>query len=237
MNYFVYKLTNTKNNKYYIGVHKTDDPNDSYLGSGTALAAAKKKYGEAAFVKTILFETPEHDTAYEKETEILGDSWKTDPACYNAMPGGVGGWEHVDTSGGKNAMKDPEVVKRVVESKKANGSYHTEAALEAVRANAKLGAMGRKGTKDNEDTKARRNESVRKAHARPETRKRYLAAMERKRARFKLLSPEGKEHITENVGEWCKEHGAALSTVTTKNDGELVKRGPLKGWRIWRLKN
>lgn len=44
--YTVYKTTNIINGKYYIGVHKTTNPNDSYLGSGKAIKEAIKKYGK-----------------------------------------------------------------------------------------------------------------------------------------------------------------------------------------------
>lgn len=40
--YTVYKVTNIKNGKYYVGVHKTNNPYDSYMGSGTAIRNAIK---------------------------------------------------------------------------------------------------------------------------------------------------------------------------------------------------
>jgi hypothetical protein len=40
--YIVYKITNLLNNKYYIGVHSTDDLNDGYLGSGRQIKEAIK---------------------------------------------------------------------------------------------------------------------------------------------------------------------------------------------------
>jgi hypothetical protein len=41
----VYRTTNLVNGKFYIGVHKTDDPNDGYLGSGKLIGRAFQKYG------------------------------------------------------------------------------------------------------------------------------------------------------------------------------------------------
>jgi len=43
MRYTIYKTINTINEKYYIGMHRTNDPYDSYLGSGVSLNKAIKK--------------------------------------------------------------------------------------------------------------------------------------------------------------------------------------------------
>lgn len=53
MYYTIYKNTNSINDKYYIGKHKTQDPNDDYLGSGKVIRAAINKYGRDKFTKTI----------------------------------------------------------------------------------------------------------------------------------------------------------------------------------------
>lgn len=38
--HYFYKITNTINNKYYYGVHSTDNLNDGYMGSGTVIRMA-----------------------------------------------------------------------------------------------------------------------------------------------------------------------------------------------------
>ena len=40
----IYKIT-YPNGKIYIGVHKTEDMNDGYMGSGKVLKRAIEKYG------------------------------------------------------------------------------------------------------------------------------------------------------------------------------------------------
>ena len=43
--HFIYKITNTKNGKYYIGMHSTDNLNDGYLGSGIRLRRSIRRNG------------------------------------------------------------------------------------------------------------------------------------------------------------------------------------------------
>ncbi len=58
MYYTIYQTTNLINNKIYLGQHKTNNPYDSYYGSGTALINSIKKYNKHNFKKMFyLFST------------------------------------------------------------------------------------------------------------------------------------------------------------------------------------
>jgi len=51
MFFTVYKTTNLINGKIYVGLHVTDNLEDDYLGSGSQLKLAVKKYGKEKFQK------------------------------------------------------------------------------------------------------------------------------------------------------------------------------------------
>lgn len=93
-NYF-YKITNLVNNKFYYGVHKTDNIADNYMGSGKRIKYAIKKYGIENFKKEIIcyFETYEEVLKYE--SEIVTVDLIQNENCYNIRLGGLGGFEHI----------------------------------------------------------------------------------------------------------------------------------------------
>lgn len=86
--HYIYKTTNLVNGKYYIGVHSTDNIDDGYLGSGTALQSAVQKHGQENFVREILEFV---DTAEEKwlaEIRYVTLEVVKDPNSYNQAAGG-----------------------------------------------------------------------------------------------------------------------------------------------------
>ncbi len=90
--HLIYKTTNIKNGKFYIGKHTVLEKYDYlYLGSGLALSYAIKKYGRQNFIREILFEFDDIDECLIKEQEIINEELIKDPMCYNIATGGNGG--------------------------------------------------------------------------------------------------------------------------------------------------
>jgi group I intron endonuclease len=88
MFHIIYKTTNLVNGKYYYGVHSTKDINDDYLGSGSKLKNAIKKYGKENFSKEIIAVFSERKDALLKEKEIVNISLVISEECYNLTEGG-----------------------------------------------------------------------------------------------------------------------------------------------------
>ena len=88
MFHFVYKTTNLINNKYYIGVHSTDNIDDGYFGSGRALARAIKKYGTENFKREIIALFDERSLALIYEASIITPTIVEDINSYNLTLGG-----------------------------------------------------------------------------------------------------------------------------------------------------
>lgn len=99
--YTVYKITNKINGKFYVGVHKTNNPYDNYMGSGVAVRRAIDKYGKENFQKEVLFITNIKEAAYSKEAELTVDFIRED--CYNMKQGGVGGFTRENSLKGNAA--------------------------------------------------------------------------------------------------------------------------------------
>lgn len=101
--YIVYQTINIKNNKIYIGVHRTKDPAifDEYIGCGvrinspatymnpkTPFQYAVKKYGPSSFRRSVLYVFDNEDDAYNKEADIVNVDFIKRSDTYNMVLGG-----------------------------------------------------------------------------------------------------------------------------------------------------
>lgn len=128
MKHIIYKITNTINNKIYVGAHSTEDINDSYMGSGIAIKKAQKKYGMKHFIKEILHVFDTREEMYEKEREIVDIEFINRPDTYNAGIGGKGapmaliGWSDEQrkliSENTSKVMQSPEMRERLSKIKK-----------------------------------------------------------------------------------------------------------------------
>ena len=87
--HYLYKTTNLINNKFYVGMHSTNDLNDGYLGSGTHLRRSIRKYGKEKFVLVFLEFFDTREILIEKEKELVDKDFIKDPLCMNLRIGGT----------------------------------------------------------------------------------------------------------------------------------------------------
>lgn len=152
MEHLIYKITNQLNDRFYIGMHSTENPDDGYLGSGKRIKAEVKKYGKENFRKEILERVSSRKLLQEREAQIVNAALLQDPLCLNLKNGGEGGgkiWskEHalvLHTAGHKAMTASLTSEQRSARSVKTNATRKIRgnqtnpiAATEAARLSAK----------------------------------------------------------------------------------------------------
>lgn len=112
--YYIYRITNNIDHKTYIGQHKYHKSllvEDGYMGSGTILKKAQKKYGIENFTKEIITIAMSMSEANVLEKYYIAKERKENTyGCYNIADGGQGGagfkgHHHSEESNNKNREK------------------------------------------------------------------------------------------------------------------------------------
>lgn len=95
--YYVYKVTNLLNGKFYIGKRKHLKPEvDKYMGSGKLIKLAIAKYGVENFSKEVLQTFETNDAAAEFEASLVTPELLASGEVYNMHEGGHGGFIHIN---------------------------------------------------------------------------------------------------------------------------------------------
>jgi hypothetical protein len=95
--YYVYKVINKTNQKFYIGKRKHDFPHsDRYMGSGKLIKQAIKKHGRDNFIKEILEIFSTDEEASQLENQLITKELINSGLCYNMHEGGRGGFWHIN---------------------------------------------------------------------------------------------------------------------------------------------
>jgi hypothetical protein len=89
--HYIYKITCLKNNRYYIGMHSTDNLEDGYMGGGKRIKNSVKKHGRDAHKKEILEFFESREDLVNREIQLVNEDLINDPMCMNLVVGGIGG--------------------------------------------------------------------------------------------------------------------------------------------------
>jgi hypothetical protein len=92
--HYIYKTTNIKNGKFYVGMHSTYNLNDGYLGSGTELRRSIRRNGKENFNIEFLEFFDSREDLINKEKELVNEQLLKNPMCMNLKPGGTGGFNN-----------------------------------------------------------------------------------------------------------------------------------------------
>lgn len=231
----IYKVTNLINGKFYIGAHSTTNIDDGYYGSGKAISRAIKKYGKENFKKEILVHTYNKSLLYWLEDIFIDIN---DKLSYNMKPGGYGGFYGIDTSGNNNCMKNPEIVKKNVESRKIGDEKCPIRVIkrkETAKQNIQKSIEKRIGQKDSKETIEKRTESM-------------LKTIRSREKKYEIISPLGDIYYYSTISECIIYHnlnrnmlfnwrdkGVITPAITTNKITESGKN--TYGWEIKTIKS
>jgi len=143
MVHYVYKITNLKNEMFYIGKHSADHIDDGYMGSGTFLRRAILKHGIESFKKEILrfFETALEALLYEKElvTEEIVERKDT----YNLTVGGAGSWYAANANVELRKIKNAKAARSMNSKTWADPEFRERQHIRLSKLSKKLHAEGK----------------------------------------------------------------------------------------------
>lgn len=221
--YTIYQITNNVNNKIYIGVHKTDNPYDCYMGSGRAIRNAIAKYGVSNFTKTILFTYDNAQDAFAREAEIVTEEFISSDTNYNCKVGGRGGWDHVrdddtrklayerkkealiDKYGVENVSQIPWVIEKTRATIRKNGGPPNKGKKASPETRKKLSTIARERVRSGE-TKDKISQSVTASHNK----------------KYHIIDEHSNIETIVNLKRWCKDKNIDYNTTYNKVDKGLI---------------
>jgi group I intron endonuclease len=158
MRYFIYQITNLKNNRFYIGQHRCDGEflDSNYYGSGVAIVRAVKKHGIQNFKREVLVECTSEAALNFMESVYVGMELVNDKKCYNLKTGGMGGsgLRHSEESKAKMSASGKGKQSRL-------GKSHSEESKAKMSASAK----GKTGKTHSDESKAKMSAARKAYHA------------------------------------------------------------------------
>jgi hypothetical protein len=242
MHYYLYEVKNRVNGKIYVGVHKTDSLEDSYMGSGKVILQAIEKHGLENFEKTILEFFDDADSMFRRESEVVDDAFLARDDVYNLRRGGIGGFDWINSSNVPKfkGRSHSEETKRIL-SEHLKGKERpdiSEACRQAWSSKSEEGkqAFGEimsnalRGRKQSPEQKANISEGVRQAAKRrletPEglaQRELQRQRMREARANRKPMTLEEKEAHSQRMKEWHRKRREAKQLASDLDNNSLTE--------------
>lgn len=102
--HIIYKTTCLKTDKWYVGMHSTNDLGDGYFGSGKILVRSLRKHGAFSHVREILATAHTREELRDIERLLITEDMLNDPNCMNLVPGGGG-------NGGRVSLTHEQIMK------------------------------------------------------------------------------------------------------------------------------
>lgn len=94
--HYIYKTTCVITNKFYIGMHSTDNLEDGYQGSGKILWYSIRKHGKENHKTEIIEFVSSREELRLREKQLVNEELINVDSCMNLKLGGEGGWDYVN---------------------------------------------------------------------------------------------------------------------------------------------
>jgi len=94
--HYIYKITCKVTQRYYIGMHSTDNLDDGYFGSGKRLWFSINYHGKENHEKEILEFCSSREELKKREKEIVNEELLREDLCMNLVIGGEGGYISIE---------------------------------------------------------------------------------------------------------------------------------------------
>lgn len=138
--HYIYKTTCIITNKFYIGMHSTDNLEDGYIGSGKRLWYSINKHGKDNHACEILEFLPDRISLKTREKQLVNEELLNHDLCMNLAIGGEGGHgskflTKKQLSAGAKTMNDkiwsnPDfIARKSKETSKRNKELHAKGVL------------------------------------------------------------------------------------------------------------
>ena len=237
--HYIYKTTCLVTDKFYIGMHSTDDLEDGYLGSGKQLWYSIKKHGKENHKQEILEFLDNRAHLKIREKELVTESVISNPLCMNLIIGGNATPKQPSLETGKKistalkGRKRPDISaalkgrKNPKQAEKLRGRKNPE---HSERMKGRIPWM--KGKKHTEEARKKIGEKQlgnKKAAGKrtPEQRARIAEATRKAMEDPKIRRKCGRHHIVHEVSGWGYNHPMVTRPKKTR------KTVPVKDEEDW----